>query len=127
MCIRDSYISRREDAAKEQIEPLTTVGPIPIAYDYYFSSREDSLTFILQLEQSTVPTNVELVYNWDAQSAVWEDTMQVAASGVYTKTIYWDKSKTSLGFLFRIIGLGEELLYSSCNMYTIQKRRNDSP
>ena len=124
------YITRREVAARTQLDAVVNVGLLPFAYSYAIDYHTDSITFQLKTKGEFEAEAIELVYNWDAQSAIWRDTMKVlnAESNTYEITLYWPDSKRELAFLFRLRDSEKKVVdFPSCNMFSIQKSRTDLP
>lgn len=124
------YITRRENATRQQIDASENVGPLPFWYTYTIDYANDSIRLTIHADGKKPLATVEVEYNWDNQSALWKDTLkaQSGSEDVYSTTIAWHPTAKSIGFLFRMKdteGVQNEL--PSCNMYSIDKIRTDIP
>lgn len=124
------YITRRYNAARSQLNAVANVGPVAMGYTYEIDYANDSITFYLKANSEGAMKSVELVYNWDSQSAIWTDTLSEVdgRKDFYKLTIAWHPTLESLGFFFKLADVdGRSNQLPSCNMYSILRKRSDIP
>lgn len=123
------YIAKRVTACYNQLDVVTNTGPIPYWYTHEIDYVNDSVTFLLNSKGDFPMRAAEVMYNWDAQSAIWADMLRpTAEDNTYSLTLHWPSGFNTLAFLFRMTdSAGVTSQLPSCDMYTIQKRRYDLP
>ncbi|PCJ63747.1 MAG: hypothetical protein COA58_15510 [Bacteroidetes bacterium] len=126
--LRD-YVSKRTSSALTQLNPIADVKPLV----YWNSSSIDYLNDSVKIELKTLAeSGVESViieYGWDAQSAIWFDTLaQTNGNGVYQTTIKWHPVLNTMNYILLIKdSLGEFTQWPSCSNFEIIKSRTDIP
>ena len=117
------YVQRRIKAVKEQLVAVAPQAKIPTFYDVILDHKNDSVTFILEVSSKEQLSQIELVYNWDFQSAVWRTPLvNESKTNRYKATIEWRAGMERIGYLFEIKdSLDQTIRYPRCDMFSIEK------
>ena len=122
------FVNRRYISALAQLDSIETVGSITTWHTATLKENEDSVTFSIAIQSDdSIDQEVVVTYNWEYQSAIWTDTLVLidSATNTYSTTITWHPTLSIVSYLFTVGGENGNLNFPICNMYTLEKPKND--
>jgi len=121
------FVTRRYNSAVSQLQTLETTGGIPLWHAAVLNAVGDSITYTIRVEEEESLESVVVNYNWEYQSAMWVDTLDVldSVNHLYSKTIAWHPTLKQVAYSFTLNGSTISTEYPVCDMFSLVKPSND--
>ena len=121
------FVTRRYNSAVSQLQTLETTGGIPLWHAAVLNAVGDSITYTIRVEEEESLESVVVNYNWEYQSAMWIDTLDVldSVNHLYSKTIAWHTTLKQVAYSFTLKGSTISTEYPVCDMFSLVKPSND--
>lgn len=120
------FVTRRYNSAVSQLQTLETTGGIPLWHAAVLNAVGDSITYTIRVEGESLES-VVVNYNWEYQSAMWLDTLDLmdSVNHLYSKTIAWHATLMQVAYSFTIKESTISTQYPECDMFSLVKPSND--
>ncbi|MFT6744540.1 MAG: spore coat protein H, partial [Bacteroidia bacterium] len=121
------FVTRRYNSAVSQLQTLETTGGIPLWHAAVLNAVGDSITYTIRVEEEESLESLVVNYNWEYQSAMWADTLDLmdSVNHWYSKTIAWHPTLKQVAYSFTLKGSTISTEYPVCDMFSLVKPSND--
>ena len=121
------YISKRSASALSQLDAPTTVEPIVYWEANHVDYFNDSLELSINTSSQSGIKSVVVEYNWEAQSAIWYDTLRWNSELTsYQTQLKWHPTLASVAYRYHITDSANGQVYwPSCHSFLRVKSRTD--
>ena len=121
------FINKRYNSAQIQLDSLIREKTFPMWHSAVLNENGDSVTFSIKIHSNQAIDEVLVRYNWDYQSAVWVDSMDLVdeALQVYSATIAWHPTLRLVSFNFEWLQDDIPAQFPSCYMFSLEKPQNE--